>query len=473
VLRDKFALGLFDNPYVPEDPVQIRAVAVEGNELSQRLASDSVTLLKNETNLLPLGRDIKKVAVIGPFANSTMVGFPAYTYPAALAMMRAGFTGEETAMAGADAGSSNVPPEAKAAMVAEMQDYLKVDLDDYVRSNYPAVSLAEAVRTLLPDATVTVVRGTGIMPSAPTNIPTAVAAAREADAVILYIGGHSAWAGKERTEGEGTDSANIDLPPQQVELVKAVSEVGKPTVAVVSFGRPPGLTAVIDGLPAVLTAYFGGPHQGAALADAIFGVTNPGGKLPVTIPRHSGQLPIHHGQRWGSGYRRTKADIHHGYLDMPSTPLFPFGHGLSYTTFEYGPLLLDSDSVDVGGEIRASLTIRNAGGRAGTEVVQLYAEDTATGVTLPAQQLVGFARVELEPGASRTVTFTVPLSLLAYTGMSGELVMEPGPVTIAAGSSSDDIRSAATVTVTGRAVTLDGARRAYLSRAEVTAAAAH
>jgi len=473
VLRDKFALGLFDDPYVPEDPVRIRAVAVEGDELSRRMASNSVTLLKNETNLLPLGRDIRKVAVIGPFADSTMVGFPAYTYPAALAMMRARFTGEESLMAGTDTDAGSIPPEAKAAMVAEVQDYIKVDLDDYVRSNYPAVSLAEAVRALLPDATVTVVRGTGIMPSAPTDIPAAVAAAREADAVILYVGGHSAWAGKERTEGEGTDSANIDLPPQQVELVKAVSEVGKPTVAVVSFGRPQGLTAVIDGLPAVLTAYFGGPHQGAALADAIFGVTNPGGKLPVTIPRHSGQLPIHHGQRWGSGYRRTKADIHHGYLDMPSTPLFPFGHGLSYTTFEYGPLLLDSDSVDVGGEIRASLTIRNAGGRAGTEVVQLYAEDTATGVTLPAQQLVGFARVELEPGASRTVTFTVPLSLLAYTGMSGELVMEPGPVTIAAGSSSDDIRSAATVTVTGRAVTLDGARRAYLSRAEVTAAAAH
>jgi beta-glucosidase len=467
VLRDKFALGLFDDPYVPEDPVAIQAVAREGDSLSQRLAAESVTLLKNETNLLPLGRDTRKVAVIGPFADSTMVGFPAYTYPAALALVRARFTGEETLMAGTDSPASSIPPEAQAALVAEMQDYIKVDLEDYVRSNYPAVSLAEAVRRLLPDATVTVVRGTGIRPAAPTDIPAAVAAAREADAVILYVGGHAAWAGKERTEGEGTDSANIDLPPQQMELVKAVSSVGKPTVTVVSMGRPPSLTPVIDGLPAVLTAYFGGPHQGGALADAIFGVTNPAGKLPVTMPRHSGQVPIHHGQKWGSGYRRTKADPHHGYLDMPSTPLFPFGHGLSYTIFQYGPLQLDSESVDVGGEIRASLTIRNAGGRAGTEVVQLYAEDTATGVTLPAQQLISFARVELEPGASRTVTFTVPLSLLAYTGMSGELMMEPGPVTIAAGSSSDDIRSAATVTVTGRAVTLDGARRAYLSRAEV------
>jgi beta-glucosidase len=467
VLRDKFALGLFDDPYVPEDPVQIRAVAAEGDELSQRLAAESVTLLKNETNLLPLGRDIRNVAVIGPFADSTMVGFPAYTYPAALAMIRARFTGEEIAMAGADTGTGDIPPQAQAAMVAEMQDHLEVDLDDYVRSNYPAVSLAEAVRALLPDATVTVVRGTGIMPSAPTDIPAAVDAAREADAVILYVGGHSAWAGKERTEGESSDSANIDLPPQQVELVKAVSEVGKPTVAVVSIGRPPSLTAVIDGLPAVLTAYFGGPHQGAALADAIFGIANPAGKLPVSLPRHSGQVPIHHGQHTGSGYRRTAADIHHGYLDMPSTPLFPFGHGLSYTLFEYGALQLDSDTVEVEGEVHASVTISNKGDRAGTEVVQLYAADTATGVTLPAQQLVGFARVDLDPGQSKTVAFTVPLSVLAYSGITGEVVMEPGPIELSVGSSSDDIRSSATFTVAGETRVISGAERAFLSTAEV------
>jgi beta-glucosidase len=350
VLRDKFALGLFDDPYVPEDPVQIRAVASEGDDLSRRLAAESVTLLKNEKNLLPFSRDIKNVAVIGPHADSTMVGFPAYTYPAALAMIRARFTGEEIAMAGADTGSGNIPSEAQAAMVAEMQDYLKVNLDDYVRSNYPAVSLAEAVRKLLPNAKVSAVAGTGIMPSAPTDIPAAVAAAREADAVILYIGGHAAWAGKDRTEGEGTDSANIDLPPQQVELVKAVTAVGKPTVAVISMGRPQGLAPVIDRLPAVLTAYYGGPHQGAAI---------------------------------------------------------------------------------------------------------------------PAQQLIGFARLDLEPGASKTVSFVVPMSLLAYTGMSGELVVEPGPVEVSAGSSSSDLRSTARFTVTGKTRAFKGEERAFLSAATV------
>jgi beta-glucosidase len=245
--------------------------------------------------------------------------------------------------------------------------------------------------------------------------------------------------------------------------------VGKRTVAVVSFARPQGRSAVIDRLPAVITDYYGGPHQGVALADAIVGVTNPGGKLPITVPRHVGQVPIHHGQRWGSGYRRSAADIHKGYLDMPSTPLFPFGHGLSYTSFEYGPLQLSAESVEVTGEAHVSLSVTNTGDLAGVEVVQLYAADTATAVTLPAQQLVGFARVDLEPGASKTVTFVVPLSVLAYTGISGDAVMEPGPVELSAGSSSDDIRSTATLTVTGQTCTIAGDERAFLATATVGA----
>jgi len=203
------------------------------------------------------------------------------------------------------------------------------------------------------------------------------------------------------------------------------------------------------------------------LPNAIFGVTNPGGKLPFTLPRHVGQVPIHLGQKWGSGYRRTKEDIHKGYLDMPSTPLFAFGHGLSYTTFGYGPLKLASDSVDVGGEARVSLTVTNTGKRRGTEIVQLYAADTATGVTLPAQQLIGFARVELEPGASKSVAFVVPMSLLAYTGLSGQLVMEPGPVEVSVGSSSSDIRSSASLTVTGKTRSIAAKDRAFLSDATV------
>ena len=465
VLRDKFALGLFDNPYVSENPADIRTIASEGVDLSRRLAAASVTLLKNEKNLLPLSRDIAKIAIIGPHADDVEAGFTTYTYPAALKMMHARATGGDIAMAGVDLGGG-APPEGKAAVSAELAPVFKIDRREYLKSNYSAMSLAEAVRQLLPKAEVTAVPGTGVVPKEPTDIPAAVAAARNADIVILAVGGRSAWS-DERTEGEGSDTANKDLPPQQVELINAVTALGKPTIAVISMGGPYALASVIDKLPAVVTDYYAGPHQGIALADALFGVTNPGGKLPFTLPRHVGQVPIHHAQKWGSGYRRTASDIHHGYLDMPSTPLFPFGHGLSYTTFDYSPLHLDSDTVDVAGEARMSLAVINTGTRRGIEVVQLYAADTATGVTLPAQQLIGFARIDLEPGASETITFTVPMSLLAYTELSGELVMEPGPVEVSVGSSSGDIRSSVTLNVTGKKRVIKGEGRAFLSVATV------
>jgi beta-glucosidase len=391
-----------------------------------------------------------------------MVGFPQYTYPAALPMLRVAVKIGAFPMPGV----GTVPPEGMGGLEAKLAS-AHADVEQYARKEYGAVSLADTVRKLLPTAEVNVVAGAGVLPAQPADIPAAVAAAKQADMVLLYIGGKGGWYGDDLTEKEGGDTANIDLPAQQVELVNAVTALGKPTVAIVSMGRPQGLAAVIDKLPAVLTAYYGGPHQGSALADAIFGLTNPAGKLPITMPRNVGQVPIHHGQKWGSGYRRTKADIHPGYMDMPSTPLFAFGHGLSYTSFGYGPLKLESDTVDVSGELKLSLVITNTGKRRGTEVVQLYAADTATGVTLPAQQLIGFARVDLEPGASKTVFFAVPLSLLAYTGLSGDVVMEAGPVEVSAGSSSSDIRSTAKFTVTGRTRVIKGEERAFLSSATI------
>jgi beta-glucosidase len=463
LLRDKFALGLFENPYVKEDPIVIRKVASEGDDLSRRLAAESVTLLKNDRNLLPLGRDMKRVAVIGPHADSSMIGFPHYTYPAAIPMLRVAIKLGAFPMPGV----GELPKEGLAVLPVELAS-VGDDLEQYVRKEYAAQSLAEAIRKLLPNAQVTAVAGTGVLPSNPQNIPAAVAAAKAADLVILYVGGKAGWFGDDLTEGEGGDTANIDLPSQQVELVNAITAIGKPTITVVSMGRPQGLAPVIDKLPAVLTAYYGGPHQGSVLADAIFGVTNPSGKLPITLPRHAGQVPIYHGQHNGSGYRRTKADPHRGYKDMPSTPLFPFGHGLSYTSFDYSPLKLASNSVDVAGELRASLTISNTGKRRGTEIVQLYAADTATTVTLPAQQLIGFERVDLEPGQSKTVSFIVPLSVLAYTGASGDLVMEPGPIEVSVGCSSSDIKSTATLSVTGKTRVIRGEDRAFFSAATVS-----
>jgi len=232
-------------------------------------------------------------------------------------------------------------------------------------------------------------------------------------------------------------------------------------------GRPQGLAPVIDQLPAVVTGYFGGPHQGAAIAEALFGVTIPPASCRNRYRVTSARCRSTTASGPAAGIGGPPPTCTAVTSICRPTPLFAFGHGLSYTSFDYGPLKLEHDAVDVGGELRLSLTVTNTGRRRGTEVVQLYAADTATGLTLPAQQLIGFTRVDLEPGAAKTVRFVVPMSLLAYTGLSGELVMEPGPVELGAGSSSSDLRSNATLTITGQTRTINAEERAFLSVATV------
>jgi beta-glucosidase len=199
VLRDKIALGLFENPYVKEDPVVIRKVAGEGNDLSRRLVTEPVTLLKNDKNLLPVGRDIKRVAVIWPHADSTMVGYPHYTYPAVLPMLAAALKLGMFPMPGV----GEVSKEGMAALQAEFEGAGGRDLEQYARKEYGALSLAEAIRKLLPNAQVTAIAGTGVTPAQPTDIPGAVAAAKAADLVILYVGGAAGWVGDNLTEKEG------------------------------------------------------------------------------------------------------------------------------------------------------------------------------------------------------------------------------------------------------------------------------
>ncbi|WP_018636542.1 glycoside hydrolase family 3 N-terminal domain-containing protein [Parafrankia elaeagni] len=466
VLRDKFALGLFDRPYADEDPVVVNGVARQGVDLSYRLAQQSVTLLAND-GTLPLSRDLRRIAIVGPHADGISFAFPPYTYPAALEMLRARFTGERAHIPGTENMAGDITPEAAALMRQELAEPIGTPIDDYIREAYGALSLAEAVRLAVPDAQVTVATGCGVLDEEPADIPAAVAAAADADVVILALGGRAGWFTPRITEGEGCDTANIDLPANQVALVRAVAGTGTPCVGIVSTGRPMALTPVVDLLPALLYGYYGGQHAGTAMADVLFGDVNPAGRLPVSLPRHSGQVPVYSGQPTGTGYRRTDQDMHLGYLDMASGPLFPFGHGLSYTTFDYHDLTVSSPEVDSEGTVTVGLTVRNTGARAGDEVVQLYFSDQATGVTRPAQELVGFTRVSLAAGAAATVAFTVPMSQLGYVALDGGFVLEPGPIQILAGSSSDDIRLRGSFDVVGKTAELNG-RRSFLSDVTVS-----
>ncbi len=466
VLISKAKLGLFENPYVTEEPIVLRAISSEGRDLSRRLADESVTLLKND-GILPIASGTKRIAVIGPHADSAIVNFAAYTHPAHLDMVKALMTGQST-MAGIES-MAEIPAELKEQMAAEAAKLAALDTDALVRHEHDTADLAQAVREAMPQANVQAVRGVGVLEDDPQDIESAVAAAREADLVVLAIGGRAGWFAHRITEGEATDAADVSLSRPQVELVRAVAATGTPCVGVVYQGRPYGLADVDDLLSALLIAYYPGPYGPRAIASVLAGLTNPSGKLPYTLPRATGQVPIYAGQKHGSGYRRGDVEQYRGYVDLPTTPLYCFGHGLSYTSFEYGDLKPSRTQVTGDDHLTMTLTVSNTGQRAGTEVVQLYASVTAPRLTRPAQQLIGFARVDLAPQAAASVTFDVAMAQLGYSGVDGRFVLEPGPVDFVAGSSSEDLRSRTRIEVIGDPVDLEG-RRAFLSSVTVAEA---
>lgn len=467
-LVDKFKAGLFDHPYVDEDPIVIDETAGRGRDLSRRLANESITLLKNN-GVLPLAENKKRVAVLGPHAESAMVNFAAYTYPAQLDMMR-GLASGESRMAGVG-GLTETDPEAADAAAAAFAELMKIDTENVARHGYGTKTLVEAMREALPDAVVVSETGVGIHPDDPQNLAAAVEAAAGADVAILAIGGKAGWFGTRITEGEGTDVAHVELPAHQVQLVKAVAETGTPVVAVLYQGRPYAVTEIEDQVQALLVAYYPGPEGGRAVASTLVGETNPSGKLPYTMPRATGQLPLYYSQKHGSGIRRGDADMFRSYIDLANTPLYPFGHGLSYTSFDYANARVDSEAVPTdGGFFTMEVDVTNTGTSHGVETVQFYISDTAYGVTRPALQLVGFARAELEPGQQATVACTVDSAQLGYSGLDGRFVIEPGPLTMFAGSSSSDLRQSRTIKLVGDIIDLEG-KRAYLSETKVSAMA--
>jgi len=470
VLEAKFKLGLFDRPYVDTGKVEPAYVDPENRRLSRELAVKSLTLLKNDGGLLPLSRDLETIAVIGPHADGVANFFPGYTYPSMVEMFRgmAAQQAQEGGMAGVMDDLSGPGGEGLQALIAELGPVIALESTDaYVRQHYPAQSVLEAVRKAVGEGTeVLHAKGCEATGDDASGIPEAVAAAQQADVVIVIVGGKCGWLGS-GTEGEGGDTASIDLPGVQEELLRAVVATGTPVVMVLLHGRPYTFAWAAEHVPAILDAYYPGQEGGAAIAAALFGKVNPGGKLPVTIPRHVGQVPIYHYHKAGSGYRRTETDMHKGYLDMPSTPLYPFGHGLSYTTFRYDNLRMSTADVDVRGTIEISCDVTNTGPVAGDEVVQLYLHDHEATVTRPVQELAGFARVYLEPGATCTVTFAVHPSQLAFYDRDMAFVVEPGNVDVMVGSSSDDIRLTGEFAITGERMEVLG-RRAFLSTATVT-----
>jgi beta-glucosidase len=312
-----------------------------------------------------------------------------------------------------------------------------------------AVPVLDGIRRAV-SARTTVLYARGASPESDdtTGIAEAAAVAKRAEAVVLVIGETPAMS------AEAASRASIELPGAQLRLAQAVQATGVPTAVVLMNGRPLAISWLHDHLPAILETWFLGIEAGPATADVLFGDYNPGGKLPATFPRVTGQVPIYYAHK-NTGRPPSQEDKYTSkYIDLPWTPLYPFGHGASYTTFTVGAPRLDRTTLRPGDSLRVDVDVTNAGAVVGDEVVQLYLRDDVASVTRPVKELRGFRRVPLGPGQSSTVRFVLADQDLAFYDAAMRRVIEPGRFTVYAGSSSDAVREARfeLVTPNGRAV---------------------
>jgi beta-glucosidase len=410
VLRAKFDLGLFENPYVDEAAVGSAFETPDQRHLALEAARQSIILLKNEMDLLPL-QDPGTLAVIGPNADEPRHLLGDYSYPSMLELMRY-------------------------APLPRMVFFHDVD-EDHLRAHAVKVpSVLDGIREAAGHRTRVIwAPGCGVSDNDRSGLDEAVAVARRADMVVLVLGDRSGLV-PSCTSGETRDRVELGLPGVQEDLARAIVAVGKPVAAVLINGRPVGSPWLQENVPAILEAWLPGEEGARAIAEVLFGKVNPGGKLPVTVPRSAGQLPLHYSLKPTGARSHWYGD----YVESPSSPLYPFGHGLSYTSFEYSDLQVSPEAAGSGEVIEVRLTVTNRGARAGDEVVQLYVHDEYASVPRPAKELKGFCRVSLAPGAGRRVVFRLPVDAMAFTNGSLDFVVEPGAIQLLVGSSSEDIR---------------------------------
>jgi beta-glucosidase len=418
VLRQKFELGLFENPYV--DASIVAFDTPPQRELAREIARQSIVLLRNEGDVLPLPKTLRSIAVIGPNADATRHLFGDYSYPAHMETM-------------AEQLHKNVFNQA-------LPDYVNLS-GDFIEAR----SVLQALRdTLGEQADITFAEGCSVRGDSHSGFAEAVEAARGAQVAIVVVG-DKAGLTDDCTTGEARDRAVLDLPGVQGELVRAIYETGTPVVLVLVNGRPVTLGWMAEEIPAIIEAWFPAEEGAQAIAEVLFGDANPGGKLPISFPRAVGQIPVFYSHRPSGGRSNWKVD----YVETPVTPLYPFGFGLSYTTFTLSDLRIAGDSARAGESVEVSLALTNTGTRAGDEVVQLYTHQYVPGITRPVKELKGFQRVTLAPGARKTVTFHLPVNLLACLNAQDELVVSPGEVKVQVGTSSRDLPLHGVFTITG------------------------
>ena len=451
VLEAKLKLGLFEKPYVDTQRIPEVFARPEAQQVSQQLALKSMTLLKNDGNILPLRKDVKSIAVIGPIADSVRCLLGDYNYVS--------FTEGIVGMIWSIAKDLKADPsqlgDFAAYHAAAFKDYLEPqDEEELARKNYDMPSILEGIRAVAGKSVkVTHAKGCHLLGSDRSRFQEAVAAAKQAAVAIMVLGGKSGL-DQTCTSGETRDTASLALPGVQQDLLEAVHATGTPVVLVLVGGRPLSITWAAEHVPAILQAWLPGQEGGLAVADVLFGNAVPGGKLPISIPRSEGQIPVYHYHKPSGG----RSQFSGNYVDLSTKPLYPFGFGLSYTTFEYSNLRLSKTKVDGRGTTEVSCDVKNVGAAAGDEVVQLYVHDREATITRPVQELAGFCRIHLNPGETQTVSFSLKISQLAFYNVDMKFVVEPGNIDVMAGSSSEDIRLKGEFEIIGSAVSINGGR---------------
>jgi beta-glucosidase len=383
ILRIKFRLGLFDRPYTDEARESTSLLRAESLSAAREIAGRSMVLLKNEAQTLPLDKNIRSIAVVGPMAD------------------------DRRAPLGWWAGDG--------------------------REENTVTALAGIRAKVSPQTKVGYAKGCDVKDESNAGFAEAVALARKADVAIVFVGESADMV------GEAASRSSLDLPGRQMDLVKAIHETGKPTIVVLVNGRPPTIGWIVEKVPAILESWMGGTQAGNAIADILFGDVNPGGKLPVTFPRTVGQVPIYYNHKNTGRPPEANNRYTSKYLDVSWTPLFPFGYGLSYTQFKITNLQLSSQSIRANGKLTVSVEVANVGKRTGDEVVQLYIRDVAASMTRPVKELKGFQRVTLQPGEKRRVEFVLTREQLGFWNRDLRFVVEPGDFKVMVGSSSEDV----------------------------------
>jgi beta-glucosidase len=395
VLRAKFATGLFDDPYVSPDYAEKITNSPEHQQLALRAAHEAIILLKNQNNLLPLPKNkYKRIAVIGPNAAGLHLG---------------GYSNQPGRGVSLLAGIRNKVGSSAEIFYAVGCKITESDPD----WNADKVVLGDPVLNA-------------------QRIDEAVKVAQKAEVVILALGGNEQTSREAWAVNHPGDRDNLDLLGNQDDLVKAILATGKPTIVFLQHGRPNSINYIAEHVPAILDGWYLGQEGGAAIADVFFGDYNPAGRLPITVPRSAGQLPDYYYQ---------KPSAKREYLGSTVLPLFPFGWGLSYSTFKYSNLRATPDSIGPQGRTTVSAEVVNSGAVRGDEVVQLYIRDEVSSVTRPIKELRGFRRITLNPGEAKTVEFSLGPDELSFLNRDMHRVVEPGAFTIMVGGNSVDLIS--------------------------------